>query len=162
MTFLLQSNIIFKFPSRYTAVEYASLPAYSPHSHTQFPRTSFPIQLLHQVSLADHTESPPPAKSLLGPNCHPAGSTLSLIDDPTGSASDTPAFPSRDQLLVLHCACNLFFHTPKASFTSQGLFSAPLPGLSVLRRLNVPSKRAVGPSLERNVGSSRPRRLGAQ
>ena len=47
----------------------------------------------HQVSLADHTESPPPADSLLGPKCHPADSILSLIDDPTGSASDTPAFP---------------------------------------------------------------------
>ena len=38
---------------------------------TQFPRTSFPIQLRHQVSLADHTKSPSPAESLLGPKCRP-------------------------------------------------------------------------------------------
>ena len=113
LTFLLQFNIIFKFPSIYTAIEHACLPAYSPHSHTQLPRTSFLIQLHHQVSLADHTESPPPAESLLGPKCHPAGSILSLIDDPTGSTSD--AFPSQDQLLILRCARNHFFHTKPRS-----------------------------------------------
>ena len=133
---------------------------------TQFPRTSFPIQLRHQVSVADHTESPPPADSLLGPKCHPADSILSLIDDPTGSAFDTPAFPSRDQLPIQRCARKLFFHTPKASFTSQGLFSAHEFNMIISTPWSFgPSKvqrPVVEPSLEPNVDSSRPRRLGAQ
>ena len=52
--------------------QHACLSAHSPHSHTRLPRTFLSIELRHQVSLAGHTESPPPspADSLLSPRCH--------------------------------------------------------------------------------------------
>ena len=125
LTFLLQFNISFQLPSRYNAIEHAYLPAYSPHSHTQFPRTSFPIQLRHQVCLTDHTESPPPADSLLSPSCHPTQAQSSMIQlaqllGIERSICTLLPFPVD---IILRCAHALFLHTPKASFTSQGLFS---------------------------------------
>ena len=92
--------------------------------------------------MADHTESPPPADSLLGPKCHPAGSILSLIDDPTGSASDSPAFP---RLLRPHPLLRPQPHSPHP----QSLVHVPRPvqqvkirhdhghGFSVFRRLDI-------------------------
>ncbi|KIK05817.1 hypothetical protein K443DRAFT_674874 [Laccaria amethystina LaAM-08-1] len=111
----------------------------------------------HQVALADHTESPPSADSLLGPKGHP----MQALSSPCSMTQ--PAQPPRVERSI-HTLSSFSVDIDSSSYAAPvtSFSISPKTSFTSLGRFDVPSERVVEPNLAPNADSSRPWRLGTR